>query len=122
MTSAEFEAGVKRWHESDSTLDIWEFLGISSEQYARMVTGQQESTVPLAAREIAKSREEQMVAYTITKTTEHLRKLDIVEVVRCADCKHGEPDEMGDCALVHCGIDGHLVSLDHFCAKGERKA
>ena len=39
MSPSEFEAGAQRWHESDSTLDIWEFLGMEREEYARRVAG-----------------------------------------------------------------------------------
>ena len=39
MTPAEFEAGVQLLHESDSTLDSWEFLRMSRDEYAERVTG-----------------------------------------------------------------------------------
>ena len=44
-------------------------------------------------------------------------KVDMVEVVRCKDCKHGEPGACGD--GVDC--DGVWHSDDWFCADGERK-
>lgn len=41
------------------------------------------------------------------------RKVDMVEVVRCKDCKHAEHCE------IYAGWDGQ--HLDWFCADGERK-
>lgn len=46
MTDAEFADGVARWHESSSMLDIWEFLGMSREQYAERVMGKQNEENP----------------------------------------------------------------------------
>lgn len=44
---------------------------------------------------------------------------DVVEVVRCKDCKHwlGHPEDMyGDCGLTYT----YLANYD-FCSEGERK-
>jgi hypothetical protein len=75
--------------------------------------------------------------YLTSGESEQLEQIagDLVEVVRCADCRHGEPDEMGDgspgiCCDVwfyHDKCGGRekcwpINALDHFCAKGERKA
>jgi hypothetical protein len=146
MTNDEFEAGVQRWHESDSKLNIWEFLGFSREEYEQHVAGtavdrcHRCGTVWIPGHGChchgswlgANSGE-----HTIREATEHLRKLDIVEVVRCADCVHGSPDAMGDGSPGICcdvwfyhddpGGRGRekcwpINALDHFCAKGERKA
>lgn len=38
---------------------------------------------------------------------------DLVEVVRCKDCKHY--------MTIHCTCDGCCISDDWYCADGERK-
>ena len=67
----------------------------------------------------------------------HVAPPRFVEVVRCADCTHGSPDEMGDGSPGVCcdvwfyhddpGGRGRekcwpINALDHYCAKGKRKA
>lgn len=45
---------------------------------------------------------------------------DVVEIVRCKDCKHREYDGSPFCPWM-CEIDGRNVPDDWFCADGERK-
>lgn len=140
MTSAEFEAGVQRWHESSSPLDIWEFLGMSREEYAQHVAGTTRDhchhcgTVWIPGHGCYCNAS--LLAANSGEYTYPTSSRDLVEVVRCADCRHGEPDEMGDgspgiCCDIwfyHDSPSGQrskvwpLNVLDHFCAKGERKA
>jgi hypothetical protein len=137
MTNDEFESGVKRWHESSSTLDIWEFLRMSREQYERMVTGETLcphcGTTPLPDHG-CKCQADWLAANSGEHTIPASSR-DLVKVVRCADCKHGGPDEMGDGSsgiicdvwFYHDSPRGRqkcwpINALDHFCAKGERKA
>ena len=59
---------------------------------------------------------------------------DVVEVVRCKDCKHGRPIDPGrspekyfksDCVVCECedvvGDEPMIYKPDHFCGCGERK-
>jgi len=41
------------------------------------------------------------------------KKADMVEVVRCKDCKHY--------MTIHCTCDGCCISDDWYCADGERR-
>jgi len=43
---------------------------------------------------------------------------DVVEVVRCGDCKHFDPFREKD---GFCRIDGMLWQITHYCACGKRK-
>jgi hypothetical protein len=47
---------------------------------------------------------------------------DVVEVVRCKDCKHGRifglKKQLVDCPY----YDDHMVDFDHFCSYGERRS
>ena len=43
---------------------------------------------------------------------------DVVEVVRCKDCKHYQHDAFFD----HDWCDGRCVTPDYFCADGERQS
>lgn len=57
----------------------------------------------------------------IIKAIENAPKADVVEVVRCKDCKRflqmeTSPSYDGKC----CGY-GYLVEVNHFCSYGERK-
>ena len=47
------------------------------------------------------------------------RKVDMVEVVRCKDCKHYDKDE--NCWLGTCLENGICSTPDWFCADGERR-
>lgn len=51
------------------------------------------------------------------KPKEETNKNDMVKVIRCKDCKHGEPGACGD------GIDcdGVWHEADWFCADGVRR-
>ena len=50
--------------------------------------------------------------------------VDIVEVVRCKDCKHWEK-ETGDCTehptYYDFGMDWYIYDEDDFCSCGERR-
>lgn len=46
-----------------------------------------------------------------------LPSIDAVEVVRCADCKHCQVDNLFD----NYWCDGQSVWADHYCSKGERR-
>ncbi len=59
---------------------------------------------------------------------------DVVEVVRCKDCKHGRPVDKNkspekyfksDCIVCECedvvGEDGMIYLPTHFCSYGEKK-
>jgi len=47
-------------------------------------------------------------------------KADVVQVVRCGECKWWFKDENYD-GLYRCANDGLLRKGDHYCADGERK-
>lgn len=44
---------------------------------------------------------------------DHLIANDVVQVVRCKDCKHY--------MTIHCTCDGCCISDDWYCADGERR-
>ena len=46
--------------------------------------------------------------------------IDAVEVVRCKDCKHWQPEPMGDVKMCYKGALGRWTKPDFFCADGER--
>ena len=56
----------------------------------------------------------------ITDCNHYTPKADVVEVVRCKDCKHLLVDDEGYtyCSDT-CGLDG--IDLDDFCCDGERE-
>lgn len=54
----------------------------------------------------------------VIKMIDLLPPADVVEVVRCKDCKHLMFSDMyGECSQAHMGI----VRPDDFCSYGERK-
>ena len=57
-------------------------------------------------------------ARDVEKGCEHFKdRTDVVEVVRCKDCKHCSIDtKFGSCWCY-----GYSVNLDHFCSYGERR-
>lgn len=65
------------------------------------------------------------VAMSIIKNKEALPNADVVEVVRCKDCKKcfinpfGKESNVGVCNQK--GIIGTVVQLDDYCSYGERK-
>ena len=47
---------------------------------------------------------------------------DVVEVVRCKDCKYWRGDTCGQVCLMYSGIDTKVCTdKDHFCSGGERR-
>ena len=48
----------------------------------------------------------------------HVKAVDVVEVVRCNDCKHYESDGG---ALMQCEVSNAIVTDTDFCSYGERK-
>ena len=46
---------------------------------------------------------------------------DVVEVVRCKDCKRGYQKPDSKLKLVHCDRLGNIMRMDDFCSYGERK-
>lgn len=54
------------------------------------------------------------------KVIEVLPSVDVVEVVRCKDCKHWFRIKK-DCILASCDLDGIVRHEDYFCACGARK-
>lgn len=59
------------------------------------------------------------VAFTNEEKAGYLMQHDVVPVVRCKDCKHGEYDKMIDeyyCEMTYCS-----EKENHFCGYGERK-
>ena len=54
----------------------------------------------------------------VLEYAEQLPKADVVEVVRCKDCRHSEicPD-----AVLWCNENNRLISGEAFCSYGERK-
>lgn len=48
--------------------------------------------------------------------------VDAVEVVRCKDCKYGEPNGQYGCKCYHYKLyETHEMSPNDFCSHGERK-
>ena len=45
--------------------------------------------------------------------------VDVVEIVRCRDCKYHEDTSITECE--HCCLIGKTVRHDDFCSYGERK-
>lgn len=48
-------------------------------------------------------------------------KVDMVEVVRCKDCKHFRKEEKAMVANQYCSNLNRAVANDWYCADGERK-
>lgn len=46
---------------------------------------------------------------------------DVVEVVRCKECKHATTDRMCDTDEILCSWSGRYNDADGFCNDGERK-
>lgn len=44
---------------------------------------------------------------------------NLIEVVRCRDCKYYEPEPYGDVMMCYCGLG--WTKPDDYCSKGERK-
>lgn len=56
--------------------------------------------------------------YGLARELDKIPAADVVEVVRCRNCKHLMfSDCYGECAAGHYGI----VQPDHFCSYGKRK-
>lgn len=47
--------------------------------------------------------------------------VDAVEVVRCRDCIHWQPEPTGDVMMCFDGAFGRYTEPDWFCADGRRK-
>lgn len=51
-----------------------------------------------------------------------LIKADAVEVVRCKDCKYGEPNGQHGCKCYHYKLyETHEMSPNDFCSHAERR-
>ena len=64
-----------------------------------------------------------MVASALKRYVKRAPAADVVEVVRCEDCKHAW---IHPCGYVYCHRDGRnayemTFNLDSFCSYGERK-
>ena len=64
-----------------------------------------------------------MVASALERYVKRAPAADVVEVVRCEDCKHAW---IHPCGYVYCHRDGRnayemTFNLDSFCSYGERK-
>ena len=64
-----------------------------------------------------------MVASALKRYVKRALAADVVEVVRCEDCKHAW---IHPCGYVYCHRDGRnayemTFNLDSFCSYGERK-
>ena len=73
--------------------------------------------------EMAKYQEpyKQSTILGVVSTIQNTRTADVVEVVRCRDCKHLLVDEDGyTYCSDSCGLDG--VDLSDYCSDGERSA
>lgn len=58
---------------------------------------------------------------TIGKIIKACSTIDAVEVVRCKDCVHWQPEPMGDVMMCYGGANGRYTAPDWFCADGRRK-
>lgn len=57
-------------------------------------------------------------AYAAAKVLDEVPAADVVEVVRCKDCKHRDKSGL-------CQAEGQKLTIakdNHFCGKGERRA
>lgn len=63
------------------------------------------------------------VDQTVTEFVEDtLPTADVVEVVRCRDCKYGEVDDMDFPTQIFCRYNGNDWNEDnHYCSYGERR-
>lgn len=48
-------------------------------------------------------------------------KADVVEVVRCKDCKRFEPHGNGKCGICRKGRKSSLQQANDYCSEGERR-
>ena len=60
------------------------------------------------------------VAYDIRANIQGLPTADVVEVVRCKDCRRATEDIMLD-GFYSCVKDGLIHDGNHFCSHGKRK-
>ena len=59
----------------------------------------------------------------VKQSIEQTPTADVVEVVRCKDCKHGHWNQEtchGKC-VHYCDLTDLQINKDHFCSYGERK-
>lgn len=60
-----------------------------------------------------------VVNVDIDTVLKELKKYDLVEVVRCGDCRFHEAEQPG---MVYCpAVVGGWVEIDWFCKGGERR-
>lgn len=62
---------------------------------------------------------EEYIIYSAEKLVERQPTADVVEVVRCKDCKYSKP--MNGTDFIYFCNNGSMVSHIHFCAYGERR-
>lgn len=60
---------------------------------------------------------------SVIRVIDAIPAADVVPVVRCRECEHGEYDDaIEDEYCYHCRYDGFSYNkADHFCSDGERK-
>lgn len=62
-------------------------------------------------------REYKMFSEAIPKANKNL-----VEVIRCKECKYGSDNKVYGCSLINFNTDEwHRMYADDFCSRGERK-
>ena len=67
---------------------------------------------------VASAGQDKMFVKVVEQVVEDTPTAEVVEVVRCKDCKHLMFSDMyGECSQAHMGI----VRPDDFCSYGERK-
>jgi hypothetical protein len=59
-------------------------------------------------------------AKAVRKAIDGIEAADVVEVVRCKDCKIGSPDAILD-GFYYCHNNNLLHKGDHYCSYGTRK-
>ena len=59
-------------------------------------------------------------AKAVRKAIDSIPSADVVEVVRCKDCKIGSPDAILD-GFYYCHNNNLLHKGDHYCSYGTRK-
>lgn len=61
-------------------------------------------------------------APTIVDLVDEQPTVDAVEVVRCKDCKYGEPNGQHGCKCYHYKLyETHEMSPNDFCSRAERR-
>ena len=80
--------------------------------------------IPYYLRYVIDCQDSDIYKIALAREIAEIPTADVVEVVRCKDCKHGQRNNYGQLKghyICEYHQDGPLKHRDHYCGHGERR-